>query len=628
MQVCGDHDALRMTVETEELNAQLTTAQIFSRLLPDTPQKYLGLYQDDAPHDSREAALRNNMMVRRNYEALVSGDGACAGCGEKSVLHAVASVTEAYMRPLYHRKADRLRAKADALETDGLAKLQKLQASDPDAYQLYRRAVAHIIMGLGGETDEDTTHRLEQHGPISDEEIIKALVAVIRQDAFNHKDLQALDGRDARGQSVMLMGASTGCNTVYGSTPPGNPHPYPWMNSLFQDGATISWLMGESLILNHARRSVVPERLGDALLECEESVMTEKKYFILARLDDALMTEQELRELPKVWVIGGDGALGDIGFQNVSKVILQNRPNVKILMLDTQVYSNTGGQNSDSSTMLGGYDMNQFGAASQGKLTEKKNVAEAFTSGHGSPFVAQVSMANAAKMYKAMLDGLEYRGTAFFQSYTTCQPEHGVADHMSADQAKLARDSRAMPEFVFNPRDGETSQEAFNLKGNPTLNRDWWETKYASTGEKYNFTVAHWALTEARFRKHVKEIKEEEAKEFLHFDDVLLCITQDDVTYRRVFDSSHRSHVPNFGAYIKAEINGKMRFFTVSRQMVLFAVERRKAWRMLQSKAGVDNKDYRAQRELIKKVDSGKMEVSDLLGRTRELFEAELAALN
>ena len=179
--------------------------------------------------------------------------------------------------------------------------------------------------------------------------------------------------------------------------------------------------------------------------------MTEADYFTLTHLDDALMTDQEIRELPKVWVIGGDGALGDIGFQNVSKVILQNRPNVKMLMLDTQVYSNTGGQNSDSSTMLGGYDMNQFGVASQGKLIEKKNVAEAFTSGHGSPFVAQVSMANAAKLYKAMLDGLEYRGTAFFQAYTTCQPEHGVADNMSADQAKMVRDARGMPEFVFNP---------------------------------------------------------------------------------------------------------------------------------------------------------------------------------
>jgi pyruvate-ferredoxin/flavodoxin oxidoreductase len=627
VQVCGDHDALRMTVETEDLNAVHTTAQIFSRLMPDTPQKFLGLYQDNAPQDSREAALRNHLMVRRNYEALVSGDGACAGCGEKSILRAAASVTEAYMRPLYHKKADRLRAKATRLETEGLAKLQKLKQASLAEYELYRQAIAHIIMGLGGENEADTAKRIAKHGPISDEEIIKAIVAVLRQDAFNHRDLQAIDGRHANGMSVMFMGASTGCNTVYGSTPPSNPHPYPWMNSLFQDGATISWLLSESVILNHARRSVVPERLSDALLEKEENVMTEASYFTLTHLEDALMTEQEIRELPKVWVVGGDGALGDIGFQNVSKVILQNRPNVKMLMLDTQVYSNTGGQNSDSSTMLGGYDMNQFGIASQGKLIEKKNVAEAFTSGHGSPYVAQVSMANAAKLYKAMLDGLEYRGTAFFQCYTTCQPEHGVADNMSADQAKLVRDSRGMPEFVFNPRNGETSQEAFDLKGNPNTNRDWYRTKFKDN-EEYNFTVAHWALTEGRFRKHLKSIKEEEARELILLDDMLAFITQDDVIHRRVFNPAHRSCVPNFGVYIKAEVNGKVKYYSVSRQMVLFAVERRKAWRMLQSKAGVVNKDYLAQKSFLKRIDSGELSLAEAQGKTKELFSAELAKLN
>jgi pyruvate-ferredoxin/flavodoxin oxidoreductase len=297
------------------------------------------------------------------------------------------------------------------------------------------------------------------------------------------------------------------------------------------------------------------------------------------------------------------------------------------MMLDTQVYSNTGGQNSDSSTMLGGYDMNQFGTASQGKLIEKKNVAEAFTSGHGSPFVAQVSIANAAKLYKAMLDGLEYRGTAFFQCYTTCQPEHGVGDNMSADQAKMVRDARGMPEFIFNPRKGETSQEAFDLKGNPTPERDWWRTKYASNGEDYNYTVAHWAITEGRFRKHVKSITAEEAAKLVHFDDMLLFITQDDVIHRRVFDPKHRSFVPNFGCYIKAEINGKFKFFAVSRQMILFAVERRKAWRMLQSKAGVVNKDYIAQKALLAKIDKGEVPLADAKARARELFAAEVAAV-
>src|ERR1041385_4009232 len=226
-----------------------------------------------------------------------------------------------------------------------------------------------------------------------------------------------------------------------------------------------------------------------------------------------------------------------------------------------------------------------------------------------------------------MLDGLEYRGTAFFQCYTTCQPEHGVGDNMSADQAKMIRDARGMPEFVFNPRRGETQQEAFDLKGNPTPDRDWWRTKYASTGEEYNFTVAHWALTEGRFRKHLKSIKEEDATEMIHLDDMLLFITQDDVIYRRMFNTNHRSYVQNFGCYIKAEINGKMKYYAVSRQMVLFAVERRKAWRMLQSKAGVVNKDYLAQKAILKKVDGGEIPLADAKGRTKELFEAELAKI-
>ncbi|MEQ1693816.1 MAG: 2-oxoacid:acceptor oxidoreductase family protein, partial [Gemmatimonas sp.] len=190
VQVCGDHDALRMTRETEELNADLTTAQVFSRLLPDTPQKYLGLYSDDDITSSRDATLRNHLMVRRNYEALVSGDGACAGCGEKSILRAVASITEAYMRPLYHKKADRLRAKATRLESEGAGKLAALKARSADEYALFRKTFAHVIAGLGGENDADTAMRIAAyeatHGVITDEQLIDGLAAVLQQDAFNH----------------------------------------------------------------------------------------------------------------------------------------------------------------------------------------------------------------------------------------------------------------------------------------------------------------------------------------------------------------------------------------------------------------------------------------------------------
>jgi pyruvate-ferredoxin/flavodoxin oxidoreductase len=71
-----------------------------------------------------------------------------------------------------------------------------------------------------------------------------------------------------------------------------------------------------------------------------------------------------------------------------------------------------------------------------------------------------------------------------------------------------------------------------------------------------------------------------------------------------------------------------MKYFAVSRQMVLFAVERRKAWRMLQSKAGVANKDYQAQRASLSKLDKGELQLADVQAKTKELFEAELARLN
>jgi len=439
--------------------------------------------------------------------------------------------------------------------------------------------------------------------------------------------------------SVMAMAAHTGCNTVYGSTAPNNPHPYPWMNSLFQDGVTVGWLMGESFIVDHARRSVIPERLADILLTRDAGasadgssssggsadVIDAEEYYNLSHFTDALMTDQEIVELPKVWVVGGDGGIGDIGYQNTSKVMLQNRPNVKVLMLDTQVYSNTGGQNSDSTPMLGGGDMNTFGSATQGKNTEKKTVAETFLAGHGSPFVAQVSMANAPKLYRAILDGLEYRGTMFLQAFTTCQPEHGVADDMALHQAQRVRDSRGAPEFVFNPRLGETYQEALDLKGNPSIDLDWYETKSKTTGETTRYTVAHWCTTEARFRNHLKKLKPDAAAKLIHLDNMLVRITQQDVVYRRYLTPGHRAYIPDFGVYITWEENGKVEYRALSRQLVMFCVERRKAWRMLQSKAGIVNKEYAAQRAILAEVDAGKIPLDEFLTHAHEILRERVS---
>jgi pyruvate-ferredoxin/flavodoxin oxidoreductase len=316
--------------------------------------------------------------------------------------------------------------------------------------------------------------------------------------------------------------------------------------------------------------------------------------------------------------------MGDIGYQNMSKVILQNRPNVKALMLDTQVYSNTGGQNSDSTPMLGGNDMNSFGSATQGKNTEKKTVAETFLAGHGSPFIAQVSMANAPKLYRAILDGLEYRGTMFLQAFTTCQPEHGVPDDMALHQAQRVRDSRGVPEFVFDPRKGESYQEALDVTGNPSKDLDWYETKDKVTGEARRYTVAHWCTTEARFRNHLRKVKPEQAEKLIPLDNMLVRITQQDVVYRRYLTPSHRSFIPDFGVYITLEENGKTEYRALSRQLVMFCVERRKAWRMLQSKAGIVNKEYIAQKALLAEVDAGKIAKDEFLAHAQDLLAEKL----
>src|SRR5210317_1819832 len=111
------------------------------------------------------------------------------------------------------------------------------------------------------------------------------------------------------GMAAMAMTASTGCNTVYSSTPPNNPHPYPWMNSLFQDGATIGWMMGESFMKDHAVMSVIPERLTDLLNSGTMDGFSDREYFKYTHYSDSYMTDDEILELPKVWVVGGDGGM-------------------------------------------------------------------------------------------------------------------------------------------------------------------------------------------------------------------------------------------------------------------------------------------------------------------------------
>src|SRR4029453_8687659 len=96
---------------------------------------------------------------------------------------------------------------------------------------------------------------------------------------------------------------------------------------------------------------------------------------------------------------------------------------------------------------------------------------------------------------------------------------------------------------------------------------------------------------------------------------MLLRITQQDVVYRRYLVPDHRSFVPDFGVYIKVQGAKDVEYRSLSRQLVLFCVERRKAWRMLQSKAGIENREYKAQRSILADVDAGRLSKEELFAR-------------
>jgi pyruvate-ferredoxin/flavodoxin oxidoreductase len=105
---------------------------------------------------------------------------------------------------------------------------------------------------------------------------------------------------------------------------------------------------------------------------------------------------------------------------------------------------------------------------------------------------------------------------------------------------------------------------------------------------------------------------------------MLVRITQQDVVYRRYLNPEHRSYIPDFGVYIQWEDAGKTEYRAISRQLVMFCVERRKAWRMLQSKAGIKNREYEAQKAILADVDAGKISKEELFAHAQEMMAERL----
>ena len=171
--------------------------------------------------------------------------------------------------------------------------------------------------------------------------------------------------------------------------------------------------------------------------------------------------------------------------------------NIKVFVLDTQVYSNTGGQASTSSFTGQNTKMSVHGKAIGGKQERRKEIAQ-IAMMHPRTYVAQTTCAHTNHFYRSVLGALEFDGPAIVVCYTTCQPEHGVGDNMAADQARLAVDSRAFPLLVYDPRKGNTIKERLSLQGNPAAKDDW----YVNPKTKEAVTFIDFARSEGRFSKH------------------------------------------------------------------------------------------------------------------------------
>jgi pyruvate-ferredoxin/flavodoxin oxidoreductase len=270
----------------------------------------------------------------------------------------------------------------------------------------------------------------------------------------------------------MLVANATGCSSIYGGNLPTTPWTVnadgrgpTWSNSLFEDNAEFG--MGMRLTVDkhteYARELVqqlsdqVGGELADAILQAdmkEEAVIFEQRERVaqlkekLAGLDSKeakqLLTVADSLVKKSVWIMGGDGWAYDIGYGGLDHALASGR-NINVLVMDTEVYSNTGGQMSKA-TPLGA--VAKFAAG--GKPAGKKDLARMVMS-YGNVYVATVAMgSNDTQTVRALLEAEAYDGPSLVIAYSHCIA-HGINMRTGLDQQKGAVDSGHWPLFRFNP---------------------------------------------------------------------------------------------------------------------------------------------------------------------------------
>lgn len=260
----------------------------------------------------------------------------------------------------------------------------------------------------------------------------------------------------------MIVANATGCSSIYGASTPSMPYSIPWANSLFEDNAEFGFGMR---IADQAKKSQIISLINsnkDKIKNSEKDIYKAYVDCINEETGKALLEVIDETKIPNlinykdyilprsIWMIGGDGWAYDIGYNGIDHV-LANRENVNILVLDTEVYSNTGGQASKS-TRTGA--VAKFAAS--GKETAKKNLAKMALS-YPHVYVGTISLgANAMQAIKVMKEAEAYDGPSIIIAYAPCIAQ-GIIKGMknSIAEEKSATESGYFPLFHFNPENGE-----------------------------------------------------------------------------------------------------------------------------------------------------------------------------
>ena len=585
VEVCPD-GALESVRQEESIVTRLRDEWSLWKRLPDTPPRFMNV----SSIEEGIGVLPTLLLRKGSYRSMAGGDGACMGCGEKTAVHLIVSSIEAMMAPRAERYVARLRELTATLEE----KTRQLLAADIDIAALGK-------VGSLGDIDLpiDAEKRRE----------VELLARVVR-------DLESLawryvEGPGGRGRSSMAMANSTGCSSVWASTFPYNPYPFPWANHLFQDSPSLAIGVFEGHMRKMADNFATVRR-AQALADGEyDADRTERE---LADFDWKTFTDEEFELCPPIVAMGGDGAMLDIGFQNLSRLMASGKP-IRVIVLDTQVYSNTGGQACTSGFTGQVSDMAWYGGSQHGKSETRKELA-LIALAHRGVFVHQSSQASASHLMAGVLRGMQKRRPVVINVYTPCPVEHGLSDNIAQHAARLALESRAFPYLTFDPDAGTAWADCLSLDGNPSVEDDWptytlehVDENGESRSMELPLTIADWAATEGRFRKHFKQAKAGDDSELILFHEYV------------ALSSADREGKTPF-IYVLAT-DKKAERWTVSEEIVRLAEERLQYWAQLRELAGIVVPQ--STRDRVN--DALRAELDEKLAAVRREYEAKLADL-